>query len=213
MEEKKRERGARNAAALIASVALISGCSSASPAIYSHETTGTISGINQPASLSPSTPKVECPGLDIRPGASTLNIAVKRDQATAGDLRYQLSIGQTARECRVQDGTMSIRVGVQGRVLLGPFGTPGAFDVPLRYAVVREGPEPKLIVAKFKRIGATIASGQTRVQFIDIEGLSFPLPSREALAAYVVYVGFDDIGNQNEKKTAGMAKKRSALQQ
>ena len=71
---------------------------------------------------------------------------------------------------------------------------------------------PTLMTAD-RRIGATIASGQTRVQFIDIEGLSYPLPSREALAAYVVYVGFDDIGNQNEKKTAGMAKKRSALQQ
>jgi hypothetical protein len=39
------------------------------------------------------------------------------------------------------------------------------------------------------------------------------LPSREELAAYVVYVGFDDIGNKNEKKTAGMSKKRAALQQ
>jgi hypothetical protein len=213
MEEKERERDGRKAAALIASVVLISGCSSPSPAIYSHETTGAISSITQPASLTASTPKVECPGLDIRPGASTLNIAVKREQATAGDLRYQLAIGQTARECRLQDGTMSIRVGVQGRVLLGPFGTPGAVDVPLRYAIVREGPEPKLIVTKFKRIGATIASGQTRVQFIDIEVLSFPLPSRDELAAYVVYVGFDDIGNKNEKKTAGMTKKRAALRQ
>jgi hypothetical protein len=142
-----------------------------------------------------------------------LNIAVKRDQATAADLRYQLSIEQTARECHVQGGAMSIKVGVQGRVLLGPFGTSGAFDVPLRYAVVREGPEPKLIVTKFKRLGATIAPGQTRVQFIDIEDLSFPLPSREKLAAYVVYVGFDEIGNKNEKKTAGGSKKRAALQQ
>jgi len=208
MEKKKRECGGQNAAALIASVALISGCSSASTVINPHETTGAISGISQPASLTPSTPKAECPGLDIRPGASTLNIAAKRDQATAGDLRYQLSIGQTARECRVQGGAMSIKVGVQGRVLLGPFGTPGAVDIPLRYAVVREGPEPKVIVTKFKRLGATIAPGQTRVQFIDIEGLSFPLPSGEELAAYVVYVGFDEIDNKNEKKAAGMAKKR-----
>jgi hypothetical protein len=213
MEEKKRECGGQNAAVLIASVALISGCSSASTVINPYETTGAISVISQPASLTPSTPKTECPGLDIRPGASTLSIAVKRDQATAGDLRYQLSIEQAARECHVQGGAMSIKVGVQGRVLLGPFGTPGAFDVPLRYAVVREGPEPKLIVTKFKRIGATIAPGQTRVQFIDIEDLSFPLPSREKLAAYIVYVGFDDIGNKNEKKTAGVSKKRSALQQ
>ena len=151
--------------------------------------------------------------MDIHPGASTLNIAVKPNQGTAGDLRYQPSFRQTACECQVQDGVMSIKVGVEGRVLLGPFGTPGSVDVPLRYAVVREGPEPRLIVTKFKRIRATIAPGKTHVQFVDIDGgLNFPLPSSSAeLAAYVVYVGFDEIGNKNEKKQTGTTKKRTTL--
>jgi hypothetical protein len=171
-------------------------------------------GVSQPASRTPSAPDVECPGVDIRAGASTLNIATRPDQATAGDLRYQLSFGQTARECRVQDGTLTIKVGVQGRVILGPFGTPGSVDVPLRYAVVREGPEPRMIVTKFKRTGATIAPGQTHVQFVDIEeGLSFPLPSAAELSAYVVYVGFDEIGDRNEKKPARSAKRPAARQQ
>ena len=91
---------------------------------------------------------------------------------------------------------MSIKVGVQGYALLGPFGTPGSVDVPLRYAVVRKGPQPKVIVTKFKRIRATIAPGKTHAQFIDIEGgLSFPLPSTAELAAYVVYVGFEEAKN------------------
>ena len=96
---------------------------------------------------------------------------------------------------------MSIKVGVAGRVLIGPLGAPGAVDVPLRYAVVREGPEPRVIVTKFKRIGATIAPGHTRAQFTDIEeGLRFPLPSAAELAAYVVYVGFDEVGGGTQKK-------------
>jgi hypothetical protein len=144
---------------LITSAALTLGCSPGSSVIDPYETTGAISGVSQPASKPASISKVECPGMDIRPGASTLNIAVKPNQATAGDLRYQLSFGQTARECRVHDGIMSIKVGVQGRILPGPFGTPGAVDVPLRYAVVREGPEPKVIVTKFKRIRATLPHG------------------------------------------------------
>ena len=65
-----------------------------------------------------------------------MNIAAKGDQSTAGDLRYQLSFGQTARECSVQGETLNIKVGVQGRVILGPLGAPGPVDVPLRYAVV-----------------------------------------------------------------------------
>jgi hypothetical protein len=226
MGNNKREHGGRRAAALIASAALVSGCSSVSSVIEPYETTpswgtrissffsGAKPGVSQPASPTTSAPEVECPGVDIRPGASTLNIAVKPDQATAGDLRYQLSFGQTARECRVQDGAMSIKVGVQGRVILGPFGAPGSVDVPLRYAVVREGPEPRTIVTKFKRTGATIAPGQTHVQFVDIEeGLSFPLPSAAELSAYVVYVGFDEIGDKNEKKPARAAKRPAARQQ
>jgi hypothetical protein len=45
------------------------------------------------------------------------------------------------------------------------------------------------------------------VQFVDIEdGLSFPLPLAAELEAYVVYVGFDEIGDKNEKKPARSAK-------
>src|SRR5271166_2140222 len=111
MEDNKRQRGRRRAAALVASAALISGCSSASSVIAPHESTGAIPVASRPGSKTPSAAQVECPGVDIRPGASTLNIAVKPGQATAGDLRYQLSLGQMARECRVEDGTMSIKVG------------------------------------------------------------------------------------------------------
>ena len=191
------------AAVLIASAALISGCSSASSVV---ETTGAIPRQTRSASQTPSAAALECPGVDIRPGASTLNIAVKRDQATAGDLRYQVSFGQIARECSQRDATMSIKVGVEGRVLLGPAGTPGLVDVPLRFAVVREGPEPKLIVSRFKRIGVRIAANETRTQFVDVEdGLSFPLPSAAELQAYVVYVGFDEAGGNNERKPARTA--------
>jgi hypothetical protein len=170
-------------------------------------------GVTQPASPTPSAPDVECPGVDIRTGASTLEVAVKTAQPTAGDLRYQLSFGQTARECLVQAGAMSIKVGVQGRVILGPMGAPGKIDVPLRYAVVREGPEPKTIATKFKRVSVIVAPDQTHVQFVDVEeGLSFPLPSASELEAYVVYVGFDEIGDKNEKKSAKSARKAAPSQ-
>jgi hypothetical protein len=141
-----------------------------------------------------------------------MNIAAKTTDPTAGDLRYQLSFGQTARECAVQGATMIVKVGVQGRVILGPMGGPGKVEVPLRYAVVREGPQPKTVVTKFKRISVTVAPGEPHVQFVDIEeGLGFPMPSRSELDAYVVYVGFDEIGDKNEKKPP--AKKTATRQQ
>ena len=225
MGGSKRGRGAYRGAGVVAVAALVAACSSASSVVDNYEVTsswssrisslfsGATPGVSQPKSPTPAAPDVPCPGVDIRTGASTMNIAVKSDQATAGDLRYQLSFGQTARECRVQDGTMFIKVGVQGRVILGPFGTPGSVDIPLRYAVVREGPEPKVVITKFKRTGATIPAGETHVQFIDVEeGLSFSLPPAKELEAYVIYVGFDELGIKNDKKPPKPAKRSAASQ-
>jgi hypothetical protein len=104
---------------------------------------------------------------------------------------------------------MVVKVGVQGRIIVGAAGGPGPVDIPLRYAVVREGAEPKTIATKFKRVPADVPPGQSNVVFSDVEeSLSFPMPSRAELAAYIVYVGFDEIGDGPEKKPA--AKKPAA---
>ena len=148
-----------------------------------------------------------CPPVDIRTGASTLAIAT--EGATANDLRYQLSFNQMARQCSLAAGTIHMRVGVQGRVIVGPAGAPAQAEVPLRYAVVREGVDPKTIVTKFRRFPVPIPSGNTNVEFTDIEeDLSFPLPSVNELQAYVVYIGFDDVGDRTKRPAT--AKKKSA---
>jgi len=142
----------------------------------------------------------DCPTADIRTGASTLAIAAKTEGATANDLRYQLSFHQLARQCFRDGPGVRIRVGVQGRLVVGPAGAPAQADVPLRYAVVREGVEPKTIATKFRRIPVAIPSGATNVTFTDIEeDLSFPMPSLIDLQAYVVYVGFDDVGDRGQR--------------
>jgi len=219
----ERSAGRRRALAL-GSALLLSGCSSVSsigggdePSFSSRVASLFSSakpGVTQPASPTPSAPEIECPGVDIRTGASTLNIAAKTGEATAADLRYQVSFGQTARECSVQGAALNVKVGVQGRVILGPMGGPGQVDIPLRYAVVREGVQPQTIVTKFKRVPVIVAPEQTHVQFVDIEeGLTFPMPPGSELDAYVIYVGFDELGDKNEKKPAKNTKKPAPRQQ
>ena len=144
-----------------------------------------------------------CPSADIRQGASTLAVAAKTQQPTASDLRYQLSITQLARQCALEGPDVRIRVGVQGRVIVGPAGAPSQVEVPLRYAVVREGVEPKTIVSKFRRIPVALPPGSSNVTFTDIEeDLRFPLPSPAELEAYVVYIGFDEVGDRNRPAPA-----------
>ena len=87
---------------------------------------------------------------------------------------------------------MTMKVGVQGRVLLGPAGGPGQVDIPLRMAVVQEGPAPKTIVSKFYGCAVAVPPGQTeRALRACRAGPDIPDAARRRFDAYVVYVGFD----------------------
>jgi hypothetical protein len=138
----------------------------------------------------------ECPSVAIRRGASTLSSSANPAEPSATNLRYQIVFGDNARECRLAPGNMVLmRVGVEGRVILGPAGTPGQVDVPLRLAVVHEGVNPRTIVTKLHRVAVTVPPESTSVLFTHIEeDLSFPMPKGNEIDSYIVYVGFDPLG-------------------
>jgi hypothetical protein len=205
-----RWRGERGAALLAAALAL-GGCSSASPPVGTADTgsisrfsslfSGSASPAAQGAAGGAAIGADDCPSVEIRNGAGTYTVAGKPPEAAATDVRYQLSFTQLARQCTVIGTDLVMKVGVQGRIIVGPLGGPGPVDIPLRYAVVREGAEARTIATKFKRVTAEVPPGQSNVVFSDVEeSLSFPMPSRAALAGYIVYAGFDEIGEGAEKK-------------
>jgi len=155
--------------------------------------------------------EVDCPGVEVRQGASTLAVSTPGAEAGPMTMRYQVGISQTARECAPLGGVMTMKVGVQGRVLLGPAGVPGQLDIPLRMVVVQEGANPKTILSKFYRFAVAIPPGQTAVPFVHVEqDLTFPLPRAAELEAYVVYVGFDpnSAPAKPERKPARSKQKR-----
>ena len=102
-----------------------------------------------------------------------------------------------------------MRVGVQGRAIVGPAGAPPQASAPIRYSVVQEGVQPKTIATKFRRVPVELSSGNTL--FTDIEeDLSFPMPPLAALQSYVVYVGFDEAGDRGQPKAKKQAPKAQA---
>ena len=171
----------------------------------SKATTGgdNVAGVGSDANASAT--DIECPSVDVRTGAATLLIGSKPGESEPSPLevRYQGSIIRTARECHVNAGVMTMKVGVEGRVITGPAGGPGTVEVPLRLAVVHEGVNPKAVVSKLARIPVTIAGAVDRVTFTHIDSdISFPLPQPLAdIDAYVVYIGFDPAGATPEKKS------------
>ena len=143
----------------------------------------------------------ECPSVAIRQGAGTWSVAANPAEPSAMNLRYQLSLGETARECRLAASTVAMKVGVRGRVVLGPSGGPGQLDVPVRVAVVREGVEPRTITTKLVRIPVNIAANDPNVVFSVVEDdLTFPMPPGAEIDNYVVYVGFDPLAVQDDKR-------------
>ena len=89
-----------------------------------------------------------CPEVTIRAGASTYAVAAPGKQPVGNDLRFQATIGKTARECSLNGGVITARIGIQGRVIAGPAGAPSSVQVPLRVAVVQGGISEKTIATK-----------------------------------------------------------------
>jgi hypothetical protein len=134
-----------------------------------------------------------CPEITVRPGAATLALNKNSaGEATAMDLRYQGTLVRFARDCKPAAGIMTMKIGIEGRVIVGPAGGPGQVEMPVRLAVVQEGPSPKTVLSKLARISVTVGSDGS-VDFTHIDpDVAFPLPRPiAALDQYVVYVGFD----------------------
>jgi hypothetical protein len=165
-----------------------------------------------PSAGNPAGPAAEldCPSVAVRQGAATLSITEPGTEAGPMTTRYQVSLGQTARECAALGGVITMKVGIEGRVLLGPAGGPGQVDIPLRMAVVQEGPAPKTVLSKFYKLAVAIPPGQTAVPFVHVEqDLSFPTPRGDALDSYIVYVGFDPLSlNTKPERKPAKAKKK-----
>ncbi len=147
---------------------------------------------------------IDCPEVQVRTGAATLMIGSKpgEGEPSALDVRYQGSIIRTARECHINAGMMTMKVGIEGRIITGPAGGPGTADVPLRIAVVQEGVAPKAVASKFGRETVVVNNAVDRVTFTHIDpDITFPLPQPLGLIDYyVVYVGFDPLGDKPVKK-------------
>ncbi|MDP4023554.1 hypothetical protein Q8W71_13025 [Methylobacterium sp. NEAU 140] len=106
----------------------------------------------------PSQPKeleaAYCPSIDVAEGGAALRTMA------GGNVRTQISLGRLARECaRRADGSITVRVGVDARVLLGPAGAPGRFEVPVTIQIKHND---KVIVTRTERASAEIAPGEAQ---------------------------------------------------
>lgn len=80
----------------------------------------------------------------------------------------QVSIANVARECVERpNGTVVVKVGVEGRALLGPGGRSARFDVPVVFAIRTID---RVLVSRAKRVSVSIPPGEAQASFFAIEG-------------------------------------------
>jgi hypothetical protein len=202
--------------ALALAVPVLGGCS-AIPSMPSLPSWFTSSGSNANASAAGALtlpPDFECPSVQVRTGAATLTSSSNPAEPTALNMKYQVTIGTTARECRMGPNNMvQVKVGMQGRVILGPEGgNPGTINVPLRFAVVRETIDTKVIATQLDRVTVMMTPNDSNVLFSHVsEGMAFPMPRGGDVDYYVIYIGFDPAAVESEhKKPAPRSKPKTA---
>lgn len=105
-----------------------------------------------------------CPEVIIADGGAAIRAQGGQD---SGSLRHQISILNVARECTpTGNGGFRLKVGVEGRVLLGPAGSAGSYGATLTTVVLRGTTQ---VARRAARVGGTVASGQGGVDFSHVE--------------------------------------------
>lgn len=128
----------------------------------------------------------ECPPIKVKPGLETLFYYGKGKVGNPKDLNYQAIIDKQSRNCVVSNGLITVKMGMVGRVLIGPAGTQTSVDVPLRFTVERDN--VPMFTEKYS-IPVTINQATQSAEFVKVvENVAVPYTGGET---YVIWVGFD----------------------
>ena len=104
-------------------------------------------------------------------------------------LNYQAVIDKQSRNCVVSNGLITVKMGVVGRVLLGPSGNQQSVDLPIRFAVERDD---VAIFSERYEIPVAITPPNQSEEFVKVvENVGIPYLGGERI---VIWVGFDTKG-------------------
>ena len=132
-----------------------------------------------------------CPPVQILPGTESMVIYEKGHDGDAAFVRTQGSIANTARECHALDATtLSIKLGIGGRILAGPKGGAGTVTMPVRIAVARQH-DNSVLFSKTFPVTVSLTAPDFGADYSEVfDQVVFQVaPDDRDL---VVFVGFDE---------------------
>ena len=132
--------------------------------------------------------ELQCPPVEIDEGGAAARVGGP-DNAT---VRYQFAISKTARECApVSANQFTLKVGVSGRLLIGPAGKPGTYSAPLRVTVHDENAKKDAFTKVYKVEASVPDNGDAPFDLVT-EPIVLPMTRTELADDYTLTVGFDN---------------------
>lgn len=144
-----------------------------------------------PAPPLPVDDEFECPPVSIAPDGAAYRVGGEA-------VRVQYSMNDVARECTniQRDGSFTLKVGVEGRVLLGAAGSAGRYDVSVRF-LVKDG--ERVVASRAQRQSVTVPAGAAQGAFSMVEqGIQVP----PGLKNLEIEVGFGAGGGNARRRSA-----------
>jgi len=135
--------------------------------------------------------RIDCPVVQIEPGMS----AVRVGGPESSSVRYQIAIGDVARDCSQSNGQLLVRVGVETRTVIGPAGGPGTYTAPLTVALRRTGDE-KILSSKTYQVGGAVGSTGNAINALIAEPLAAPFINERAADDYEIVLSMGKGGGE-----------------
>jgi hypothetical protein len=131
----------------------------------------------------------DCPAFATIPGEREVTVYEPGREGEALGIVHRGEIVQTARECFIGEGRLTIKYGFSGRVLLGPRGQPGTLSLPVAVKVQNGLKETVLT----DRLEVQTAVDQTRPMghFSAVRTVTVDLPEGSRPADFNVVVAFE----------------------
>jgi hypothetical protein len=156
-----------------------------------------------------------CPNITLRSGTAYFSTYAKAgkkvkkapdadapdDMAADGtpdnsaNIIYQAAITDVTRDCSRNDGSLTMNVGVAGKVVPGPKATPGTITMPIRVVVVHGS---DVLYSQLHQYKLQISDMSAATQFVfNDPNVVVPMPTAKD---YQMFAGFDEGPPEKKKK-------------
>jgi len=190
---KRLPLAARSVAAVLVVSLTLAGCGVGSlvgdgsnTASQLADTTATANEISQLQSSALPAIATECPPIKVRDGGEAIFAYANNRIGDARALQFQAVIDGQSRNCVVSNGLITVKMGVVGRLVMGPSSSTNSMTLPLRFAVERD---EITVFSQVYEIPMTVTPPSQSEEFVKVvENVAIPYLGGEDI---VIWVGFD----------------------